>query len=243
MINKITRELVSTYKVIVGAIVSLRNDRVKKVDSKEIVYLDLGLHTDAEQLRSVVQWFGHIDKFRAFGFEANPDHFSKVADQEWPLCVSLVNMALVGPDHDGDTIDFYVESNGKGLGDSIFKEKSRSYEFDKITVPCGKLSDFFKQNSIDLASQKVLLRMNIEGAELFVLQDMASNGLIKLIDGFYGSWSDCAKISKSYGEALAELKTANQIFNIQFNRSEFRGFLSTVRRSLVKAHMAMILKS
>ena len=63
----------------------------------------------------------------------------------------------------------------------------------------------------------VILRMNIEGAEQFVIQDLLDSGLTASVDGYYGMWDDVSKIDPKADRRFRRLLRANGITNVTFN--------------------------
>ncbi len=72
-----------------------------------------------------------------------------------------------------------------------------------IEVPALRLSRFISQNEAISPDAIVTLRMNIEGAETFVIEDLRDAGLIGRIDGFYGMWDDLYKIDPALDPSSA----------------------------------------
>jgi FkbM family methyltransferase len=199
-----------------------------------VVYLDAGLHREATQLRLVANWFGERCELRSYGFEANPVYFRDASRALRGVTrVSLVNAALVGCGH-ASYANLYL-SGGTGVGDSLVRRQGRS-----ITVPAIRLSDFLIREDIDVSHDIVILRMNIEGAETFVLEDLLATGLISYIDGFYGSWDDPHKIGGEIAMRLDAAVTQARIKNIRFNDKESRSKLqlALIRYDLITSIVA-----
>jgi hypothetical protein len=62
-----------------------------------------------------------------------------------------------------------------------------------------------------------LLRMNIEGAEPFVIDDLIAHGIRSKISGFYGMWDDISKIDPSKDAIFRRVLRANAIRTVTFN--------------------------
>ncbi len=179
----------------------------------EVLIFDVGQHVDPRQIVAVRQWFGARVPLRIYGFEAHPDYYQAARRRlECFPEVRLENLALVGPDFEGDEVRLYL-AGGRGVGDSIYARRSEDF----ISVPALRLSHYIVREGIDLTSRIAILRMNIEGAEFGVLQDLAEAGLLDQIDGFFGSWDDMYKTDPVADEAFRAFLRKHRIRSIPFN--------------------------
>jgi FkbM family methyltransferase len=191
-----------------------------------LVYVDIGMHKRALQLRFVKDVFGKVLNLRTIGFEAHPEYFRAAATAIGPGANdSLHNLAVVGPGQ-GSTVRLNL-NGGEGLGDSIVRATSD----EAIDIGAVRLSDVLRTAGVDRSADVVILRMNIEGAELFVLEDLVQSGLIPRIDGYYGYWDDPQKIGGDIARRFNEIMSRTRIDNFPFNDREFR---SRVRLAAVK---------
>ena len=157
--------------------------------SSRLVYIDIGMHKHALQLRFVKTAFAGKLQLKTIGFEAHPDYFKQaIASAQSDKNDQLLNLAVVGPAQ-GKTVTLHL-NGGDGLGDSLIRAKSSQ----SIEIPAIRLSEVLKSDGIDRSNEVVILRMNIEGAELYVLEDLLKNDLVSRIDGYYGYWDDPLKI-------------------------------------------------
>lgn len=203
--------------------------------SGRLIYLDLGLHRAAIQIRRMRTWFGDKLELAIYGFEANPEYFNdcRSAFAGDPR-IHLVNAAVVGPDHQGDSVSLHIGGRLGGLGDSIYRKQGRHARM--ISVPALRLSEFLR--SIDRRDAKVLLRMNIEGAELDVLRDLAENNMLDQIDGWFGLWNDAEKIDPRLGSELAAIKASARIENVSFNDRDSRGRYAWLKEAIIRYEIA-----
>jgi len=83
--------------------------------------------------------------------------------------------------YDGE-IDFYIGTNYSGLGSTLFKDKitSNIKDVKPIKVPCIDFSKWILDNFNK--DDRIILKMNIEGAEYPVLNKMIEDGSIKYIN-------------------------------------------------------------
>ena len=183
------------------------------IPKRRVVYLDAGLHQTAEQIALMLKWFGQTADLQIHGLEAHPDYAREcqrlfAGDPR----VQIHNFALVGPDHRGSTDALHLDGQ-KGLGNSLFAARGG----DAISVPAIRLSDFLRINQIVCPGDIVLLRMNIEGAEMQVIEDLATAGMIGQIDGFYGMWDDLYKIDPALDEKFRALMRREGVRTFTFN--------------------------
>lgn len=200
-----------------------------------VVYIDIGLHKKALQLRYMKDRFGTVANLRTFGFEAHPDYFREAVAAVRPgPNDTLLHAAVVGPEQGASV---RLNLNGReGLGDSIVRSRGG----EGIDVPAVRLSEVLKSSGIDRSDDVVILRMNIEGAELYVLEDLEQAGLLERIDGFYGYWDDPLKIGGEVATRFAEIMVRTGIDNFPFNDRDFRHpvRLAAVKYDLVTSILA-----
>ena len=187
----------------------------------EVLYLDAGLHRKAEQLRLVREWFSNQCRLRMIGFEAHPDYLDSArkaigSDKD----VTLVHVAVVGPGQ-GSTVSLHHDGR-TGVGDSLLRQTSHQ----TIEVPATRLSSFLQSLGVDLDRTVLILRMNIEGAETLVLEDLLEANLIDRFDGFYGAWDDPMKIGGEVASKFRKLRDAAGVENFRFNDKDCRSNLA-----------------
>ena len=181
----------------------------------KVLYLDCGVHKEGLQIRWMHEWFATRYDLEILGFEAGSEHIadarSELADVEG---VQLDHVALVGPDHVGDEVELYLSGGqSRGKGDSLFSSRGQRSE----TVPARRLSQVLADRGCLSHTMPVILRMNIEGAEQFVIQDLLDAGLTTSVDGYYGMWDDVSKIDPKADKRFRRLLRANGITNVTFN--------------------------
>lgn len=162
----------------------------RDIDAARVLYLDCGVWRDGKQIRLVHEWLGdHVAHLDVLAFEANPYHHKAASAALADLPgVDLRNVALVGPGQAG-TATLYLTRGGEGAkGDSLLRKQEES-----VDVPAERLSRLLPD--LD-AYDAVILRMNIEGAEEFVVADLIDAGLVPHVSGFFGMWDDLWKIDR-----------------------------------------------
>jgi hypothetical protein len=184
------------------------------VAAVDVLYIDCGVHERGLEIRSMFSWFPPPWRLRVLAFEAGLRQYSaaKEALRDIPN-LDLRHGALVGPDHDAPSVTLYNWSLlPNGEGDSLFAARGGTSE----TVPALRLSEVL-QSSYAAHRGPVILRMNIEGAETLVIQDLIGADLIDLIDGFHGSWDDLSFIDKVKAECFRALLRRHGIAPLSFN--------------------------
>jgi FkbM family methyltransferase len=178
-----------------------------------ILYIDCGVHKRGEQIRWMHRWFGDRFELQVLGFEASEEHIRDAREALGDLdLVELHHAALVGPDHIGEQVRLYKEGNS-GKGDSLFAERGQEYEL----VPARRLSQVLLAGGHELEGIPVILRMNIEGAERGVIEDLIDAGVERRVDGYYGMWDDLSKIDPAADREFRRLLGEHHISTITFN--------------------------
>jgi len=180
-----------------------------------VLYVDCGVHKEGRQIRAVHAWLGDRYDLTIVGIEAGSEH---VEDARSALAdvggVELRHVALVGPDHEGETVRLYTSGGlGRGKGDSLFAARGSRHE----DVPAARLSRILVEGGYLDDDTVVVLRMNIEGAEQYVIADLLDSGLDARVDGYYGMWDDVAKIDPDADRAFRAVLRRSGIVSVTFN--------------------------
>jgi FkbM family methyltransferase len=141
-------------------------------------YFDLGLWKKADELdymvNNVLREFKNIT-YTAYGIEACPEYAKSLAQKYLNnKNVSIHNVAISNVI--GKT-DLFFSKSSDGLGNSIFKTKNNVDVSSKVEVQTTTFSNWLKENNIDLSNSINVLKVNIEGAELFLWEDFKKNDL------------------------------------------------------------------
>tara|TARA_B100000427_G_C15348271_1_gene524251 strand:- start:239 stop:844 length:606 start_codon:yes stop_codon:yes gene_type:complete len=157
-------------------------------------YIDLGVH-EGEEIDLVLEhYFDYQDKYelRVYGVEANPS-LCEYLEQKYEYFdeVKIFNNAI---SNTSDYIDLYL---GEGtLASSIFATKNNVTD-KTVRVLSHKFSDFVNDNVEEFNTSVNVLKLNIEGAELDVYEDLIETDLFKDIDLFCGHPShDIEKVAE-----------------------------------------------
>jgi hypothetical protein len=178
-----------------------------------VLHIDCGVHAEGAEIRLVRRWLSPRHDVSVLAFEAGSRQFHAAAAalRDVPG-LDLRHAALVGPDHAGATVTLHRSSADGGYGDSIFACGGSDLE----DVPAVRLSEVLLSTHAAHAGP-VILRMNIEGSELAVLEDVIAAGLHRRIDGYYGMWDDAARIDPAMDMRLRRLQHDHGVRPLTFN--------------------------
>jgi FkbM family methyltransferase len=196
-----------------------------------INYFDLGTHKNGTEINMFLRAVQNMDvPYNIYGFEAHPDLAQQAAERyaEYPE-VKIYNIAISDKN---EKIELYL-NRGRGLGNSIFKTKNNVDAKKFVEVEGVVFSDWVRDNKIDLTMINIL-RFNIEGAELHLMNDLVLSGLYKDIDLILapstgGDILKCKETKPLYGYYIEMLKRHN-IRTIFFKRTPRNIQRSSVRR-------------
>ena len=147
------------------------------------------------------------------GFEASDEHCAAARQTLAGIVgLDLRHGALVGPDNSEPSVRLY-KAGGGGRGDSLFAERGEPFEL----VQAVRLSDVLREFYDTHGDVPTLIRMNIEGAEVFVVEDLIRSGMRSKVSGFYGMWDDLSKIDRRKDAEFRELLRRNDIHTVTFN--------------------------
>jgi FkbM family methyltransferase len=187
--------------------------RARVPDDISVLYFDMGTHREGAELALMVDTIlpKICNHFEAYGFEANRGAYEQVKNkftkQEH---VSLFHKALCYTLPTDGKIKLYHSADG--VGDSLYRHGASYEEVETI-----RFSDWLHKNHIILKDKICLLRMNIEGAEYDVIQDLVASGFDKYIDGYYGMWDDLSKINRQRDRDFRAFMSKNHIYPFTFN--------------------------
>lgn len=171
------------------------------------------MHKRGEQVLKVHEWLAERCELSILGFEANPASYEEaVANLGHLPELDLRQIALVGPDVEASTVTLHV-GTGDGKGDSLFAERGNA----SVEVPAAHLSSILKEDYPWFNDHVVLLRMNIEGAELFVIEDLVAADLTSSIDAYFGMWDDLSKIDPEKDDSFRALLRNHDVSTLTFN--------------------------
>jgi FkbM family methyltransferase len=142
-----------------------------------INYFDMGLCYDAAEMHlfveHVVPQFKNVT-YSVYGFEADPDSANVIKDRyKNNPNVHIENIAI---SNSKGNVKLYKSDNG-GLGNSIFPSKNNVDPFKFYEVDSNTFSNWLLEKNINLDNCINILKVNIEGAELYLWEDFKQNNL------------------------------------------------------------------
>lgn|SRR3990167_5268590 len=141
-----------------------------------MIYLDLGCHDGTTILDFLEGSFGEYDfsKIKIVGVEATPEPFFT---QEWTdIRKQYKNVDFIREaawTHDGEIV---FSQRDKTISSSVMADKNNFGIGELKKIPCFDFSSYVLSLNDD-----VLVRMNIEGAEYPILEQMIKTGAISKV--------------------------------------------------------------
>lgn len=200
-----------------------------------LYYIDIGTHEMARELNFYLDKIAPViaPHSRIFGFEASSSTFDKVAHNlKGKSNVTLYNKALVSGSRSGTKIRLYKNSSSS-VADSVFRKSNLFEDVDTCV-----LSDFVRKKIKNIDRSIIIIRMNIEGSEKDVIDDLCASGLVSRIAGFFGMWNDVAAIDPEKGIQFERQLKKNRIVNFTFNDRDFQ---DSRRMALITYHFNSVI--
>ena len=150
----------------------------------KINYFDLGLYR-GEEIEMFLHSIHDLNvKYDIFGFEAHPSYAKSVKLKfENNPNVYIHNFAI-GKESKKEKI--YISDKTNGQGNSIFSTKA-GVSKEYVEVNTISIVEWIKLNVKDFESSFNILRFNIEGAELYLIEDIIKNDFVKYFKLYLGS--------------------------------------------------------
>lgn len=171
----------------------------------KVNYFDFGLF-DGEEIN---MFLNDIKDFNVdvnvYGFEANPIFYEKIKNRFiHNNKIKIYNLAISDKN---EKVKLYLEKTGQG--NSIFRTKNNVDPNNYYTVDGISFVDWLNDNLPNFVNDINIVRFNIEGAELLLINDMISKNVVKHFSLFLGSHIgvDILKVSEIKKEYQNYLKT------------------------------------
>lgn len=199
-------------------------------------YFDFGLWKGTEISWMINDVFPalKINNYRIYGFEACKGYADRLARKyEDNPKVSIINKAVV--DKPGNIRLYHA---GNQVGHSVFSTKnnvsSRYEEVEGIVF-----SDWLRKNVKGYQAAFNIIKVNIEGSEWYLFNDLVSSGINNNIDIYCGQGHDVEKVGELSDkvEAYYNLLKENDI-----NLYRFTEYLPQQNDDMVKAIMGEMRK-
>jgi len=197
--------------------------------SLPIIYFDLGTHREGKELEYMVDNIlkNCTSNYQAFGFEASTEFYNVALNKFQNIKgVKMINGALCHSLPKNSKIRLY-KGVGEGLESSIFRPNLDSFE----EVNAIRLTEWIRDSNLSLTDSICLIRMNIEGSESDVIDDLVDADIVSCIDGFYGMWDDVSKISMDNDREFRRKLKKYGVSPFTFNGRDFR---SKMRLNCIK---------
>ena len=161
----------------------------------KIRYFDFGLHKGTE-----VKWVQDIlpkftDNYEIYGFEACKKYYDLVTSEKLFKLnkehTKVYHVAISAKDED---IKLYHHKNT--VGHSIYDTKKGVDKDSFETVKGVKFTTWLNENGIDLDTSFNIMRVNIEGAEYDLFNDIIEHDLHGKFKFYCGDGKDTAKIEE-----------------------------------------------
>lgn len=145
-----------------------------------INYIDLGLGPHPHELeymvKDILPTFKNIT-YKAYGIEAHPNYVNTAKNIfKNKNEVELFNVAISNK-KGKERLYLQKKTSDGGIGNSIFETK---YNVDKnkyVEIECDTFYSLLNKNNINLDDSLNILKVNIEGAELYLWEDFKNNNL------------------------------------------------------------------
>ena len=153
---------------------------------KKLNYIDLGAHEGQEMGLVLNHYENYEDKFdlSIYAVEAYTPFFLKLNERYGNNDrVTLFNNAIT--DVSGYT-QLYISTGGKKYGNSLYSSKRNVNPNDAQEIYGYTFSEFVSKHVRHFESSINVLKLNIEGSELSVYENLIENNILKDIDLFCG---------------------------------------------------------
>ncbi len=150
-----------------------------------INFLDVGTYT-GDEITMFLNDIKPID-YNIYGFEGYPIIFDKVSERYNSDKRIIIYNKLISNKNGIEKL--YLAKSNNYEGNSIFKSKHNVDTNNYVEVESIKLSDWILDNLPNFKNETNILRFNIEGAELYMMEDLIESGLSKYIKIYLGAES------------------------------------------------------
>lgn len=144
----------------------------------KINYFDLGIY-HGEEIEMFIKDVSTLNiDYEIYGFDAFPNHVNKASEKfKNNPKVHLYNYAISDKN---ENCKLYLHGGG-GWGNSIYSSKNNVNKNKFIDIESISIVDWIINNVNDYKTSFNIIRFNIEGAELLLIQDIVDK---KFIDNF-----------------------------------------------------------
>lgn len=194
----------------VDLFVDVRRLAAKYGRSIDVVF-DVGANV-GQTTREVLKAFPAA---QVLAFEPHPKSFARLQRLSNPRLVA--NHLALGPQAGTVTLYQYGEDDSAGLRNSLVANAPSTVEFgyrpSQIDVPCSTLDLYCRQNEVERIG---LLKLDVEGFELSVLQGGLNLLKTGRVDFIYAEFNELLPIKGATGGALLPLADFLTPFRMRF---------------------------
>jgi FkbM family methyltransferase len=204
----------------------------------KLTYIDIGLHKEASEMQFMISLCDELGiDMVAYGYEAHPSYCQRLRHLFAGRAaahgkINIINAAVC--DQEG-VVQLFLSPASNGEGNSIYGTKNNVTGMN-IDVPALRMSDELQRIEI---GDFVILRCNIEGAELQMMSDLITTGMHKRIDVWCGGSSDIPKVSEirnemeRYQQMLDDAGIYFQLFHASYNKGDQAAMIEWMRQLLI----------
>jgi FkbM family methyltransferase len=199
-----------------------------------LTYVDVGMHKDAREMEIMLHLCDELGiNMIAYGYEAHPAYCQRLQHlYRNHHNINIINAAVC--DQEG-VVPLFLSPASNGEGNSIYASKNNVIS-RSIDVPAVRMSDELQRIEI---GDFVILRCNIEGAELQMMSDLITTGMHKHIDVWCGALSDIPKVAEirdemqRYQQMLDDAGIYFQRFHATYLRNDQDAMIEWMRQLLI----------
>jgi len=208
----------------------------------KINYFDLGVF-DGRQIHWMVDIIFpdmKITNYSVYGIESNKYNF-KFSQNRFKNNdkIAIYHRAISNENKIGNIYPGYKGNERRFNADSIFIDKYNVKNQPSEQVEHIIFSDWLKLEINDLELSFNILKWNIEGAEIYLIEDIVRNNLVDVFDIYCGAKSDLLKIKSmaKFNDRYEKLLRDNNI-----NKQWFASSSDTNRNETIKNMKRLIEK-
>ncbi len=181
---------------------------------KRVNYFDLGLHTGWELWGMLSETFPscNITNYKAYGFEACQKFIDINADRynHENFNVEIIHKAISNTEGKIKLYHVDKEKQPGEVGHSIFRTKNNVTD-EHEEVDSIIFSKWLKENVPNYKEDINIMKVNIEGAEWHLFNDMVDNDLLQYFPIICGAGHDVDKVSELNSDKYWKLIKDNNI--------------------------------
>ena len=193
------------------------------------IFIDLGAYT-GDTLAIALKTYNNFDKF--YAFDPVPIHIKLLKERYTDHRIVAIEKAASTKNGTANIFNHvkYRETNSYTNGTSLHKSKTNVDESDSFTVETINFSQFILDN-FDI-NDNIVLKMDIEGEEYNVLEQMVNDKSIQYINKLFIEWhvNSIPEIHPSTHGKIVRL-VRQQGLNVTGSRGDVGIFEGTIRET------------